>query len=113
MSATALVDEVRAEIHQQAVGGAGGFLPGVLALDGAVNGRSATRSDEAAERAVGEYLLDGQEVTVPARVVETARRALRLAVASATSSSASALEPAKGLSMTTCLPAESACLASA
>jgi len=65
-----LVDEVRAEVHQQAIGGVRGFFPGVLALDRPVAVEVRLEGDEAAQRAVGKNFLDGQEIPIPAAVME-------------------------------------------
>ena len=65
-----LVDEVRAEVEEHAVGGVGGLLPGVLAGDGAEAVEVGLEGDEAADGVFGDELLDGEEVAVPAAVVE-------------------------------------------
>ena len=65
-----LVDEVRAEIVEEAGGGAGDLLPGVGALEGAVAVEARDDLDDAAEGAFGEKFAEGEEVAVPAAVVE-------------------------------------------
>ena len=67
-----LVDEVGAEVEEQAVGGAGAFFPGVGAGDGAEAVEAGGDFDDAAEGGCGEELPKGEEVAVPAAVLEGA-----------------------------------------
>ena len=71
-----LVDEMRAEVVEEAGGGAGDFLPGVGALEGAVAVETGDDLDDAAECAFEEELAEGEEVAVPAAVVKGREDAL-------------------------------------
>ena len=66
----ALVDEMGAEVHQQAVGAAVGFLPGSLFGRGPEAVEVGLKGDDAAEGVFVEELFDCQEVAIPAAVVE-------------------------------------------
>ena len=66
----ALVDEVRAEVEEEAVGGARDLFPGVRARDGTEAVEVRLKGDETAEGAGFEELSDGEEVGVPTAVVE-------------------------------------------
>ncbi len=65
-----LIDDVRAEIEQHAGTVVGEFLPCILARHGTVAVPAAFEGDEAAKHAGGEHLLDGEEVAVPAAIME-------------------------------------------
>jgi hypothetical protein len=65
-----LVDEVRAEVEEHAVGGVLGLLPGVLAGDGAEAVEVGLEGDEAADGVFSDEFFYGEEVAVPAAVVE-------------------------------------------
>ena len=65
-----LIDEVRPEVEEHAVGGVGSFLPCVLAGDGAEAVEVGLEGDEAADSLFCDEFFDGEEVAVPAAVVE-------------------------------------------
>jgi len=65
-----LIDEVRAEIPEHAVGRIARFFPGVFAGCGAVTVEVGLECDEPAEGALGKNLANGEEVAIPAAVVE-------------------------------------------
>ncbi len=65
-----LIDEMGAEVHEEAVGVVAGLLPGGLAGQGAEAVEVRLVGDEAAELASVEDFADGEEVAVPAAVVE-------------------------------------------
>jgi hypothetical protein len=65
-----LVDKVRAEIEEHAVGGVLCFLPGVLARDRAEAVEVRFERDEAAQHPLMQQLFYSEEVAVPAAVVE-------------------------------------------
>ena len=61
---------MRPEVEQHAVGGIFRFLPGVLAGDGAEAVEVRLERDQAADGAFLQQLADGQEIAIPAAVVE-------------------------------------------
>jgi hypothetical protein len=65
-----LVDEVWSEVEEQAVGLAGGFLPGTLPCYRAEAVEVGADVDDAAEGIGGDQLAEGLEVAVEAAVVE-------------------------------------------
>ena len=67
-----LVDEVRAEVEEQAVGLTGSLLPGARALDWAEAVEVGADRDDAAEGVGGDEFAEGLEVAVEAAVVEGA-----------------------------------------
>ena len=65
-----LIDEMRAEVEEHAVGRVFGFLPGGLALDGAEAVEVGLEGDEAAYGFFFDELAYGEEVAVPAAIVK-------------------------------------------
>ena len=100
-----LVDEVRAEVVEEAGGGAGDFFPGVGALERAVAVEAGDDLDDAAECAFGEELAEGEEVAVPAAVVEGREDAAVMLWRGRRGRCADFEDEVMGLSTTTCLPA--------
>ena len=66
----ALIDEVRAEVEEEAVGGVRNLFPGVGAGQGAEAVPMGVEGDETAQGDGFEKLVDGEEVGIPAAVVE-------------------------------------------
>ncbi len=64
------IDDVRAEVEEEAGAGASGFFPGIGALLGAEAVEAGVDGDDAAEDAFGEELFDGEEVAIEAAVME-------------------------------------------
>src|SRR6185312_17285996 len=65
-----LIDQMRAEVEEHAVGWITLLLPGVLAGRGAEAIEVRLEGDEAADSVFSEQLFDGEKVAVPAAVVE-------------------------------------------
>ena len=103
-----LVDEVAAEIEDDpgALAGRGRVLPALAELRRPALERR-LEAMHVAERALAEQLADGEEVAVPAAILEDDERQPGRAAA-AMSCSASATDAAKGLSMTRAAPEASA-----